>query len=236
MATYVTADLHGYPAGDFDALLKKGGFTSGDDLFVLGDVIDRNGDGGVGLLRRLMCMPNAFFILGNHEKMMLDSEFVFKEITEENLCCIDASQMDAFSTWMANGGDVTLGALKIINKTDPGLISEIYSYLAEAPLYEVIDAGGREFLLVHAGLGGFSKDKKLSSYTPDELLWTRPALSDRYFENAVTVFGHTPTDFYGEEHSGRIIRTDTWINIDTGAAHGGKPTLLRLDDLKEFRL
>ena len=28
--------------------------------------------------------------------------------------------------------------------------------------------------------------------------------------------------------------TDTWIDIDTGAAGGGAPMLLRLDDLRPF--
>ena len=31
-----------------------------------------------------------------------------------------------------------------------------------------------------------------------------------------------------------MFRTDTWIDIDTGAAGGGAPMLLRLDDLQPF--
>lgn len=50
------------------------------------------------------------------------------------------------------------------------------------------------------------------------------------------IFGHTPTVFFGEEHRGRAVKTGDWICIDTGAAMGDLPMLLRLDDLKEFYL
>jgi hypothetical protein len=36
----------------------------------------------------------------------------------------------------------------------------------------------------------------------------------------------------GYKYAYKAIFTDTWINIDTGAAGGYPPMLLRLDDLK----
>ena len=48
--TYATSDLHGYPLDSFLRLLEKAGFSDSDVLYVLGDVIDRNGDGGSELL------------------------------------------------------------------------------------------------------------------------------------------------------------------------------------------
>lgn len=50
----------------------------------------------------------------------------------------------------------------------------------------------------------------------------------------MTVFGHTPTIYYGEEYEGKAVVTDTWIDIDTGTSCRFSPMLLRLDDLKEF--
>ena len=47
------------------------------------------------------------------------------------------------------------------------------------------------------------------------------------------MFGHTPTFFYGEEYRGKIITTDTWINIDVGVGYGNLPVLLRLDDMEQ---
>ena len=50
----------------------------------------------------------------------------------------------------------------------------------------------------------------------------------------IVVIGHTPTEYYGEEFKGRMIKTKSWINIDTGVAFGNEPMLLRLDDMKAF--
>lgn len=53
-----------------------------------------------------------------------------------------------------------------------------------------------------------------------------------YHEDVLTVLGHTPTRYY--DCPGRVFRTDTWIDIDTGAGQGSSLMLLRLNDLKEF--
>lgn len=42
---YVISDLHGYPFEKLKKLLQTAGFTKEDYLFILGDVVDRNGDG-----------------------------------------------------------------------------------------------------------------------------------------------------------------------------------------------
>lgn len=82
MKTYTISDLHGYPVDKFKALLDKANFSDTDTLYILGDVIDRNGDGGVSLLRYIMAQPNFGFILGNHEDMLLKSRLVIEERTE----------------------------------------------------------------------------------------------------------------------------------------------------------
>ena len=49
MAYYVISDLHGYPISRLKQLLGKAGFGSRDFLYMLGDVIDRNNDGGIAI-------------------------------------------------------------------------------------------------------------------------------------------------------------------------------------------
>lgn len=82
---YVTSDLHGYPLEKYKKLLDNAKFSQDDFLYLLGDVIDRNGDGGVAMLCWLLEQPNVQLILGNHEAMLLSCEFVFDEITEESI-------------------------------------------------------------------------------------------------------------------------------------------------------
>ena len=234
---YVISDLHGYPVEKLKKLLDKAGFTEDDFLYILGDVIDRNNDGGVKTLEWLMLQYNAQLILGNHEAMLLSCEFLFDVITDESIAAFDSRKMQLMTLYQSNGGDVTLKALHRINKSSPGSVSYILDYIRDAPLYEYVTAGGKDFLLCHSGIGGFEKERDIGEYPADAFIWTRPEITDEYFDDIITVFGHTPTVFYGAEHYGKIIKTKTWIDIDVGAADGKtQPVLLRLDDMAEFRL
>ena len=88
---YVTSDIHGYSLDDFLQLLRKAGFENSDCLYVLGDVIDRNGDGGIAILRWMMSRPNVEMILGNHEAMLLSCAFLFEEVFQQ---CSHEAQHD----------------------------------------------------------------------------------------------------------------------------------------------
>lgn len=215
-------------------MLNKANFCDDDFLYILGDVIDRNGDGGVEMLCWLLEQPNGQLILGNHEAMLLSCEFVFDEITDESIDAFSNDKIELLQNYQLNGGDVTLSSLHKLNQVSPETISDILDYLHDAPIYEAITVGDNDFLLVHSGIDNFHKSKKLSQYTADDFLWAWPELTDEYFDDIITVFGHTPTMSYGKEHTGKIIRTKTWIDIDVGAAYGQKPALLCLDDLQEF--
>ena len=212
-------------------LFKKAGFSASDHCFVLGDVIDRGSD-GIRLLRYFMRQPNVTLLRGNHEDMMLNSGFLFLEITDDSINSLTGRKLGAYSNWMMNGGLPTIDALRGTRDRE---IKYIYEYISEAPLFETVSTDNCDFVLTHSGLGNFRRDKRLSEYTERELLWTRPSIDTEYFDNGIiTVFGHTPTSVYGEKYAGRILRTDTWINIDVGVARGCSPVLLRLDDMKEF--
>lgn len=227
---YVTSDLHGYPLEKFKAMLESVNFSQDDFLYILGDVIDRGKD-GINLLRWIMLQPNVELLLGNHEAMMLASDFVFEEITEKSIGDLTGTKLGIYSNWVANGGQPTLDALRTLR---PKQIEYILDYLRECPLYEILTVNGRDFIFTHSGLGNFSYNKKPSEYTETDLLWSRPSLTARYFDDITTVFGHTPTLYYGNEYKGKAVKTETWIDIDIGAATGLPPMLLRLDDMKEF--
>lgn len=228
---YVTSDLHGCSLKDFAVLLEGVKFSYNDTLYVLGDVIDR-GVHGIDLLRFMMMHSNIELILGNHESMMLGADFALEELTDESIGKIDDRSLACLADWIANGGEPTIAAAKAIKNRDPELLADIIDYVRSAPLYETVSTDAGDFLLVHAGLDNFSPERKLSSYTEEELLWARPTFDDKYFDDVITVFGHTPTGLFGSEYRGKILKTDTWIDIDTGHP----PALLCLDNMKEFYL
>jgi len=228
---YVTSDLHGYPLEKFKDLLCKAKFRNEDYCFVLGDVIDRGPD-GVKILQWLMDQPNIQLILGNHEAMLLACKSMIEKKMSGREDELNSQEMMICANWLQNGGTSTLEALMKLDAEEIGYIIE---FLEEAPLYDGVSIGDKEYILTHSGFDNFDKDRDLDDYKADELLWNRPDISDEYFDDAITVFGHTPTMYYGEEYEGRMLVTDTWIDIDTGAAtDGGSPMLLRLNDMKEF--
>lgn len=230
---YVSSDWHGWPLEDIQRLLNQAGFGEDDFLFVLGDVIDR-GENGAELLLWLTQQPNVQLILGNHEAMLLSCGFLFAEVTDESLKTLTMEKMAIFQNWLENGGGTTLAGLRKLLKQNPEELEGILEYLQDAPLYETVEAGGRQFVLTHAGIDNFATGKPLEQYEANDFLWARPSLNTKYFRNATVVFGHTPTFFFDELCRGKPIVTDSWICIDAGAADGIRPMVLRLDVLKFF--
>lgn len=230
---YVSSDLHGCSPTQFHQLLDRADFRDEDFLFILGDVIDR-GPHGAELLLWLSQQSNMQLILGNHEAFMLSCSFLFWEVTEENLARITPEHLQLAESWIDNGGGSTIQGFQNLLKEDPELAQGILDYLREAPLYETLRVNGRDFVLVHSGLDNFHPERPLSDYEPAELLLFRPTLQTRYYSDATVIFGHTPTQYLSPGHHRRALCTDSWICIDTDAASGHTPMLLRLDDLKEF--
>ena len=69
MATYVISDIHG-EYEKFMELLEEIELEENDTLYVLGDVLDR-GEHPIKTVLKLMEMPNAICLVGNHEVMAL---------------------------------------------------------------------------------------------------------------------------------------------------------------------
>lgn len=232
---YVTADLHGIHPETLEQLLKTAGFSQDDFLFILGDVIDR-GEYGAELLAWLTQQPNMELILGNHEAQLLSCAFLFRKVNEENLDTLTVENMKLVQNWVENGGSSTMKGFQKLLKKDPELVVGILEYLQDCPLYEEVETGGREFVLVHAGLGeNFSSEKPLEDYKAEELLFSRPQSDTVYYPDKTVVFGHTPTYYYGEAYRGKPVYTDTWINLDTGVYAGNSPVLLCLDTMQEYQ-
>ena len=230
---YATSDIHGYPLDSFLRLLDKAGFSASDQLYVIGDVIDRNGDGGTAMLRWMMRQENVTLIMGNHEDMMLSCDFVLKsDVDLTNLRKLSLEQEYHLLRWHRNGCLVTIDSLVKLKAEEPEEMAKLLEYVRSAPLYMELAVPGKRFVLVHGGLNAFDPVKGLDEYSRDDLIWTRPGVEERYWEDRLVILGHTPTQYYGEK--GRMFVTDTWVDIDTGAASGKSPMLLRRDDMCPF--
>ena len=229
---FATSDVHGYSLDSFLRLLEKAGFSSGDELYVIGDVIDRHGDGGIAMLRWMMRRDNVTFILGNHEDMLLNCRFLFEGDSLPEPETLTQEQRKHLVRWNRNGSTVTIRSLLNLKEKDPEEFTRLLQYISAAPVYMELAANSKRFVLVHGGLKDFSPERSLNEYDPFDLVWTRPTPDDSYWDDRTVVLGHTPVQIYGKDST--MFVTDTWVDIDTGAADGGSPMLLRLNDMHPF--
>lgn len=228
---YCMSDIHGRLSVDkLEEFLRSSGFDkSTDTLFVLGDVIDR-GEYGIPLLR--WCMDSEFvrYIYGNHEAWMMASlPVVFGEISDETTP-EDAAALENYRNWTMYGTEATIRDIRRLREESYDEFCRLVRFLEDSPRYAETEAGGHRFVLSHSGLGNFRPDKPLSEYTERELIWAKPKLDTRYFEDATVVLGHSPTEDYDRELRGKILKTDTWIDIDTT----NPLSMLCLDTGEEF--
>ena len=227
--TYVISDLFGYDPEKLKAAFEKAGVREKDCCYVLGNVIDY-GENSVELLQYLMEQPNVELILGEHERMLLDCAFVFDALSGGKKAEPTPERLARLTEWKDAGGGETIRALTALDADDR---ADILDYIADAYKYILVtDDNDRDWLLVHAGLGDYSPDKKMSAYTDRELTTAVPARGDTYYDGVTLVFGHTPTLDYGDEYEGEIVDDGGWLAVDTDPV----PTLVRLEDLQCFSL
>ena len=228
---YVSSDWHGCSEDKIKALFEKANFCNDDHCYILGDVIDR-GVNGVKFLQYLKNHQENFtLLLGNHEDMMLECEFLFDKKYTDGTTEPSSGQKSCYWNWKDNGGLYTMDYLDDISDSE---VKELYDFLKQAPLYKDLTVNGQKFLLLHSGINNFDKDKSLSEYLPHDFLWCRPSLETEFYDDVMMIIGHTPTILYGTNFTGRMVKTSTWCNVDTGATKGYAPMLLRLDDMREF--
>lgn len=161
MSTYVISDIHGQ-YDMFMELLDKIKLKETDTIYILGDVLDR-GPHPIKTLRKLMEMPNAICMVGNHEFMALEClEFLMKEITDKSIEELDETMLDNLVTWQYNGSKSTIDEFR---KLDTEGKMGVIDFIKELLIYEEISEGDKDYLLVHAGLGNYSPQKDIEYYS-----------------------------------------------------------------------
>lgn len=233
---YVISDIHGC-YDEYRELLKKINFSADDELFVLGDVVDR-GPEPIKVLQDMMMRPNVYPILGNHDYITLKIlKKLCVEINEENaenyLC--EEDMMD-YLYWLNDGGKSTIDAFRKLDKDEQ---NDILEYLEEFTLYEEVYVNNKRFILVHAGLHNFVdvSDSMEDELDLDVLHFTDFILyqtdySKRCFNNKNTflVSGHTPTFTVREDGQALVYEKNGHIAIDCGCVFGRRLAAYCLND------
>ena len=216
---YVISDIHGmYDL--FIEMLELIKFSDDDELYILGDVIDR-GPEPLKIIDYIVSKKNIHLIKGNHEDMFL--EYV----------------NHPYYGWLQNGGDITYQ--KIIERGE-GYKENLYNYIKGLPYIKVID----KFILVHAGLyfpdyidEFTSIDELLAEQEEDHCLWNRSNVKKELsFMDYTVICGHTPVQTIDINYDdARILHKKGHIYIDCGCCfeeEGCKLACLCLDTMEEF--
>lgn len=223
MARYCASDWHGNLsiAKQILSYLKPD-----DELYFLGDAIDRGADGWQ-ILKMLLSDPRVTFIKGNHEDIM---QTYYRENSQKNL-----------SHWLDNGGNGTLYAIK---RDSRDTLEEILHKIENLPLRVDLDTEKGHLILTHAGCWPDITELDLpQDFIEEKYIWDRRHIWgekwDHRYPDTYVIHGHTPVevltlrpaekDFvpkvqgYCEKHK---------IDIDMGTFYTGVAALLNLDTFK----
>lgn len=197
---WAITDIHGC-ADTFQALLGQLKLKKGDELFLLGDYIDRGPD-SKGVIDQLFDLREAGIHLiclrGNHEQLALDAR---------------EGDPDLLRMWMMNGGEQCLDSFGVDNPRDfPG---KYLDFLENLPFFAKTDG----YLLVHAGLN-FRLSDPLGDH--QSLLWIRDWYQDidrEWLEGRIILHGHTPRP--SEEILEMLDRLEEnrFLDLDAGCSH-----------------
>lgn len=214
--TYVISDIH----GQYDALMKMLeliNFGYDDELYILGDVIDR-GEKSLECIRWILDNDNVLTLLGNHELIFYDN-YVHKA--------------PAFYHTLTQ-------ARKNLSETE---MKEVVEWIENLPESKLIKKAGKHFYLNHTqALNPHYFEEELADRLfPDYERYK--AYYDMECKDVISIHGHIPTmemrKWYNQEQSNHIWKNKdgSIIDIDCGAGYpkqGGCLGCLRLDDMKEF--
>ncbi|MBQ4268646.1 MAG: serine/threonine protein phosphatase [Clostridia bacterium] len=226
--TYLVSDIH----GEYDLfckLLDKIEYSDEDELYVLGDFLDK-GNGSARLARLLCELPNVKAILGNHEHYFLSVyEGLLKELPPNGDAEMVLQKLQGF---FPNDGKYLSWA--------------VLDFIENLPLYFETET----FICVHAGLqlSETGEILPLREQEPNFFLF------DRRFADKTTLpkggktvfFGHTPCHY--DNGDGKIIKTPrdgarsnsadyrdyVKIRLDNGVSYTKALGCLRLEDMREF--
>lgn len=231
---YCISDVH----GDFiryRTMLKMINFSDKDTLYVLGDVID-HGNESMKILFDMMNRANVIPILGNHEYMARKClPWFSKDIALKPFGEMSPKEFAMFKNWILNGGNATLEEYRKLSIEKQ---KKVLDYISGFSLYKEVSVGGKNFVLVHAGINNFDENKNMEDYQHHELIFHRPDYSKVYFKDKYLVTGHTPTWLIRDKLEGvsldLIYIHNKHIAIDCGCGYGGLLGAIRLDDFEDF--
>ena len=205
-------DIHGC-INKLKELLNLLSVRQEDTIIFLGDYIGR-GPSSKEVISTLIELrkknKNVFFLLGNHENLLLE----YVRSPDEAL--IPYLRQQSIEAFLSSYGQEDLSHLHELTF----MPEEHVEFLRNLELYHI----EQDYIFVHAGI---MPGLPLEKHTAMELCEVRDMFLDSRVEIGKTVvFGHTPFEL--------PLVTEDKIGIDTGAVYGNLLTAVVLPEIKFF--
>lgn len=187
----VITDIHGCDR-TFGELLKKVNLTDDDQLFLLGDFINRGPRSKQVLDRVLNLLEegyNVYPLMGNHE---------------ENLLHIAAESPDELPYLLKPRNSTGL-----LNSKGY-LRARFFRFLRKLPYYYKLD----DYYLVHAGFNLAAEKPFLDTHA---MAWMRNFSIDKKLNGRKVLFGHTPTKI--SRITKNLANNSKFVCLDNGCSH-----------------
>lgn len=223
---YVMSDLHGR-YDKYTEMIEKIGLKDSDSLYIDGDICDK-GPESMKIMKDAMMRCNVFPVIGDCDYRALRMLSAMESEKSKN----DPAYIKSFAAWLKDGGMPTVTEFRSLSDEEK---SDILDYIREEFVaYDEVSAPSGDYVLVHAGLPGFSEGMHPDSYRVTDIISCKSDFSREYFKDKILITGHTPTFKLNESNRNTIYRRNGQIGIDCGLAEGGVLGCLRLDDNSEF--
>ena len=192
------SDIHGHLHTFKALIMEQLALTKDDQLFLLGDYIDR-GPASKEVLDFIMYLQENGYqvncLLGNHEQMMIES--------------YQGSRVE-YSNWLWNGGEDTMRSFRVKNLEE--IPDKYWQFLDSLPCFIETE----EYIFVHAGIN-FRSPEPFEDF--ESMLWIRKwyqNINPELLNGKMIVHGHTPI-----EKGNIIAKLDNVpkpfaVNIDSG--------------------
>ena len=246
MGIYAISDIHGCYT-EFMGVLEAAGFGDADELYILGDIIDR----GIDIDKCIQwCVDNAANMPGSNVHLLLGNHEWMAKTSLVDSWSSRMVEHDSWYSWMICGGRPTFDQL---DRLDDDVIDMFQIIIEAAPAAKIVNTDTDKILLCHAGIRAPHKNADGAEWlvqTEDDLLWIG---SDWYKSKQVPPFqvvsGHVPVSSLAcTPKLGYLCPKDVllagldnhmmhWKNkhaIDCGCVFNGNMGLLRLNDWAEF--
>ncbi len=236
------------PRGDYGKyrkLLNKIRLKDTDVLYVLGNVINGANE-GMKILLDMMMRTNVYPVIGSSEYLALPClKYLADNTGDDAMTNMDDKVRTRMMRLISAGGKQTIFTFRALNEEQREMVLD---YLSDFSLYEEVEVGGKDYVLVSAGIKNFEPDKDLDDYGIKDLITEGADYSKKYFDDKILVTAQTPTRRIYEENdplaettpNGEASRFDkiytgsNHIAINCGSDIGGRLAAIRLDDMAEY--